>query len=205
MDLSETISALQPGEMKTIISATVEKPKRDLQLLPLVYHPSPILNEECFEIPAVTEDIVWLAKDMLFTMMKRHGVGLAAPQVGHSLRLFVVDVGWVRGIEHSDPKVFINPRVTPASPSQDRAPAEISSTEGCLSFPGTKATLPRYEVVHVHALGIDGRPFELYADELLGRVVQHENDHLNGVTIHPHLGRMQRQELRKGLEKARRG
>lgn len=195
---------LSPLELRVRDRLRQEREGRAPKRLNIVYFPNSGLFQVCAEVAEVTEDITWLAKDMLFTMIQRNGVGLAAPQVGHHIRLFVVDIKWARNIRESDPHVFINPVVTPVS-EVDADPVKATGQEGCLSFPGASVEVPRYAAVHVRALNLDGKPFEMYADGFLARVIQHESDHLNGVTIAPLLGRLQRQAVQKSVKKALRG
>ena len=105
----------------------------------------------------------------MFTAMKHdHGIGLAAPQVGLSKRIFVVD------IEGDKPRVFINPEIVETS-------LEMSDyEEGCLSFPGLYFNVKRPESLRIQAWNEKGRPFTIEADGLLARVILHENDHLDG-------------------------
>ena len=183
-------------ELRELEKLAVEK-VRPPHALPLSYFPSAILNQVCSEtLTEITEEVEHLVKDMFFTMLTYKGIGLAAPQVGRNLRLFVVDVAWTQGIKYADPLVFINPVVVPMGS------LSIEGPEGCLSFPGAKVTVTRHEKIHVQALGLDGKPFEMEATDLLARVIQHEYDHLDGVTINPHLSPMQRNLLRKGLKRA---
>jgi peptide deformylase len=111
-----------------------------------------------------------LIDDMFETMYDAPGIGLAAPQVNVSKRLFVVDLQ----LEGHEPLVVVNPKFTVAE-------GEIDSVEGCLSVPGMIGNLTRYE--HVVCTGLDrtGRKIELDGTELFGRCLQHEMDHLDGV------------------------
>ena len=106
-------------------------------------------------------------------MYHANGVGLAAPQVGENLRIFVIDVSDPSG--PINPLVFVNPKIIKKS-------GAISSYEGCLSFPKAYTTVRRYANVMVKALDINGRPFvkEAKDGELLARAIQHEFDHLDG-------------------------
>jgi peptide deformylase len=97
-------------------------------------------------------------------------------------------------VKHANPYVFINPAIITVGSG------EVESQEGCLSFPNTSAKVRRSESVIVRATDLDGGPVELECHGLMARAVQHENDHLNGVTINPHLGKIARNELRKGLK-----
>ena len=138
-----------------------------MSILKIIEYGDPILREPSKEVSKVSKKIKTLAADLLDTMYKANGVGLAAPQVGINLRLFVIDV--------SDPKGPINPKIIKKS-------GAINSYEGCLSFPQAYTDVRRYANVMVKALDINGRPFvkEAKNGELLARAIQHEFDHLDG-------------------------
>ncbi|MBU1080872.1 MAG: peptide deformylase [Spirochaetes bacterium] len=109
---------------------------------------------------------------MFGLMRKNHGVGLAAPQVGYSLRVFVTDV------PGDKPRVFVNPEII----GFDHHYTELSE-EGCLSFPGLFVPIRRPTGVFIRALDKKGRPFSLDAAGLLARCIQHEYEHLDGIVI----------------------
>lgn len=134
----------------------------------------PVLREEATEVEEITDEVRKLVQDMFETMYHAEGVGLAAPQIGISKRIFVVDV---RDEEDSvgGRYALINPEIVAFSKEVER------STEGCLSIPGLEEVVERPSAVRVKALDVDGNPIEVEGDELLGRALQHEFDHLNGV------------------------
>ncbi len=136
--------------------------------LPLRLFGDQVLRRVAGEVTNIDGDLVELAERMLVTMDEANGVGLAAPQVGRSVRMFVHALG------EQAPAVLINPEIAASS-------GEWTYSEGCLSIPGLYFDLVRPGTVHVRATGIDGRDLEIEADELLGRVIQHELDHLDGV------------------------
>ena len=125
-----------------------------------------ILRVETTPVVAITDELRQLARDMFETMHAAKGIGLAAPQVGRRERLAVVDVG-------DNPLVIINPEVMHA---EGKAKAE----EGCLSIPDIYGDVERPTIVRVRAVDLDERPFEIAADELFARCLQHEIDHLHG-------------------------
>lgn len=127
----------------------------------------PILREETKPVAEVTEDLRVLAKNMFATMYLAKGIGLAAPQVGRSERLAVVDVD-------DNPLVIINPEVV--FNSNDKEKGE----EGCLSIPDVYGDVERPAKVRVRATGLDGQEFEIEAEGLFARCLQHEIDHLHG-------------------------
>ena len=144
-----------------------------MSILKIVEYGDPVLREPCKEVHKISKKIKTLVTDMLDTMYKANGVGLAAPQVGESLRIFVIDVSDPKG--PVDPMVFINPKIIKKS-------GAVNSYEGCLSFPQAYTDVRRYANVMVKALDISGRPFikEAKNGELLARAIQHEFDHLDG-------------------------
>ena len=132
------------------------------------------LRERSKEVTKVSKKIQDLVQDMLDTMYSANGVGLAAPQIGINLRIFVIDVSAEN--EPMNPRVFINPKIIKKSGS-------VCSQEGCLSFPEVYTEVKRAEYVMVKAIDLKGRSFVLEAGEgtLLARAIQHEFDHLEGV------------------------
>ena len=147
-------------------------------LLKIYYYGHPILRKRCEPVTEITDEIRKLAQDMIETMDKNDGIGLAAPQVGHSIRMFVLrnyvfteDGQWTV----SEPKVYINPKLS--SPGEEKA----IDTEGCLSLPGLRLQVERPDKITVEAMALDGT---IFVEELEGynaRVRMHENDHINGV------------------------
>ena len=128
-----------------------------------------VLRKKAEPVAEVNDEIRQLAEDMFETMIEADGVGLAAPQVGKSIRMFVV-------IADDDVRrVFINPQIIKTS--QETGEYD----EGCLSIPQVYETIVRPLAVTVQALNEKGKPFTLDADGLLARVIQHEYDHLDGI------------------------
>jgi peptide deformylase len=127
----------------------------------------PILREETTPVEQVTDELRLLARNMFETMYLAKGIGLAAPQVGRSERLTVIDVD-------DNPLVVINPEIVHVSAAKAKA------EEGCLSIPDVYGDVERPAVVRVRATNLEGKPFELEATELLARCFQHEIDHLHG-------------------------
>jgi len=127
----------------------------------------PILREETSPVEQITDALRTLAKDMFDTMYLAKGIGLAAPQVGRSERLAVIDV-------NDKAFVIINPEIIELDSKTAKA------EEGCLSIPDVYGDVERPVRVRVRALDLEGKPFEVEADELLARCLQHEIDHLHG-------------------------
>lgn len=149
------------------------------------------LRQPSKEVHKVSQKIKNLVQDMLDTMYSQNGVGLAAPQIGENLRIFVIDVSSVN--EPLNPMVFINPKIIKKS-------GACISHEGCLSFPEAYTDVKRYENVMVKALDTNGRSFVMEAKEgsLLARAIQHEFDHLDGVLFIDHsINRFEAEEVLK--------
>jgi peptide deformylase len=147
-------------------------------LLKIYYYGHPILRKRCEPVKEITDEIRKLAHDMIETMDKNDGVGLAAPQVGHSIRMFVLRNYIFTEEGHwtlSEPKVYINPKLS--------HPSEYftSDTEGCLSLPGIRLHVSRPDKIVIEAMDLDGKTFKEELDGYNARVRMHENDHINGV------------------------
>ncbi len=134
-----------------------------------------------------------LIDDMAETMYAAPGVGLAAPQIGVSQRLFIVDVA-VGDDESSDLRVFINPEIVDTD-------GITSFEEGCLSFPGIREEIERAAQVTVRALDRHGQPFEVEADGLLAVAIQHENDHLEGKLMVDRMSILKRRMVHRAMTK----
>jgi len=128
----------------------------------------PILREKAAEVKKITPNIIKLLENMKDTLYDAKGVGLAAPQIGVSKRVVVIDVG--EGIIE-----LINPEIIWYSDELE------NDLEGCLSIPGKQGEVERYCKVTVKALNRDGEPIEITGEGLLARALQHEIDHLYGV------------------------
>lgn len=148
-------------------------------------------------MPAITDDIVKLAEDMLATMYDAPGVGLAAPQVGVLTRMFVMDCVKEEGAEPR-PMVLINPEIT--SHSEETETYE----EGCLSIPEHYAPITRPAQVRMRWLGLDGETHEETFEGLWATCAQHELDHLDGKLFIDHLGPIKRQMITRKMEKLKR-
>lgn len=149
--------------------------------LPIRIYGDPVLRAHCGEVTEITEEIRALVRDMIETMDVDHrGIGLAAPQVGHPLRLFVLR-NYIQDEQGktmlSAPQVFINPKLS--SPGKN----ELVMEEGCLSIPGVRVDVKRPDRITVDAIGLDGKPFHEEVEGINARVRMHENDHINGTLI----------------------
>jgi peptide deformylase len=131
----------------------------------------PVLRRPAADVTDIDGTVADLVDTMFRTMYDAPGIGLAAPQVGVQRRFFVYDIN-----DGTGPSVLINPRIVEAT-------GEWEYEEGCLSLPGLAFELVRPKIVTVEALDLDGNPVTIEGDELLGRLFQHEIDHLDGVLM----------------------
>ncbi len=153
----------------------------------------PVLEEPAqpvtdFDSPELRD----LIADMWETMYAAKGVGLAAPQVGLSKRISVIDISV--GEDESQKVVIINPEITSSEGKQ-------IGEEGCLSIPGFREPVARAQKVTVRAQNEKGEPIELSGEELLARALQHEIDHLNGILFIRHLSTLKRDIIRRKIKK----
>jgi peptide deformylase len=179
-------------------------------ILPIYAYGQPVLRERAAEVEGDGPELQRLIDDMVETMHAASGVGLAAPQVGRSLRLFVADLSpyaddlaeehggevpdWARG-----PLVFINPELEPDDAD------DVDAEEGCLSIPDLRETVWRPDALRVRFLDRHFAPQEMRAEGQLARVVQHEADHLDGVLYLDYLSPLRRKLLQRRLRAIARG
>ena len=160
-----------------------------MALLRVLHFPDPALRVKAVKVDRFDKSLAQLADNMLETMYNEGGIGLAATQVGIAKRVVVMDLSE----ERNDPRVFINPEVTPVGEScRDFA-------EACLSVPGESAEISRPENVLIRYRDLQGEPHEANASELLAVCIQHECDHLDGKLFIDYLTLLQRQRIRKKL------
>jgi peptide deformylase len=145
----------------------------------IVKYGVPSLREKSKEVHKISKKIQILVEDLYDTLYAANGVGLAAPQIGENLRVFVIDTGTDQ--KSMNPITFINPKIL-------KKEGAVNSYEGCLSFPDAYTNVKRSRYVKVKALDIKGRPFIMEADEgsLMARAIQHEFDHLDGILFIDH-------------------
>ncbi len=164
-----------------------------MAILPILHYPDPRLRQRAEPVTTFDTALRQLVDDMAETMYSAPGVGLAAPQVGVSRRLFLVDIA--DEDEPSDLHVFINPVIVARN-------GEATGPEGCLSFPGMNEDVARAKSITVRAQRVDGSAFSLDATELLAVAIQHELDHLEGVLMIDRLGALRkRMAMRKFSKK----
>jgi len=165
-------------------------------LLPIVVYGHPILRKIAEDIPADFPDLDKFLKDMFQTMDEADGVGLAAPQVGKSIRVFVVDGN---AFAEADPecagfrKAFINAHII------DRSGEEISRNEGCLSIPGIHEDVKRQDKIRIAYRDENGEEKEEEYEGIKAWIIQHEYDHLEGILFTDHLSSLKKRLLRNKL------
>ena len=163
---------------------------------PIRIYGDPVLRVRAAEVSAFDESLRALVQDLYDTMKAYNGLGLAAPQVGVSQRIFVVEVPI--DDERRDRFAVVNPQL-------DMKDGKETSEEGCLSMPGINEDVVRATELRMRGFDEHGKPFERRVDGLLARAVQHETDHLDGVLFTDRLSPLKRQFLRHALECLARG
>ncbi len=161
----------------------------DLSTLTIIHYPDPRLEETATEIEEVDDSVRLLAEEMLKLMFTSSGVGLAAPQVGVAVRLFVASPT----VQADDRRVYINPRIVSADGWQE-------GEEGCLSMPDVTCRLKRRAVVTIEATNLAGKIFQEIVDGLAARIVQHEIDHLDGRLLIDRMGTVAKLANRRTLK-----
>jgi peptide deformylase len=165
------------------------RPVDALDALRIVKLGGEILRQKAVPVTSFGPDLEAAAMRMIATLEKAAGLGLAAPQVGIGKRFFVVHV------KTESPLVLVNPSIIETSAET------VVYQEGCLSLPGVSADVVRSEKIKVQAFNINGRPFILECGGILARVIQHENDHLDGILFYDHLSEVKQKRLLEKYEK----
>lgn len=178
--------------------------------LPIVVYGDTILRTQALQVEQITDAIKYLATEMLETMHAINALGLAAPQIGKSLAMFTINgPSAYEDDEHDDEEdvardevyddlVILNPVISNCSGSE-------SMEEGCLSIPGIRLDITRPTELDLAYTNLQGERVSLHATGLLATVIQHENDHLNGVMIVDHIGPLRKQMIKKQLKKIESG
>jgi len=182
---SEPTSVAKPA-------TTAEAPAR--KIYPIVKYGDPVLEKPGATVKKFDAELEQLAEDMFASMYAAQGVGLAAPQVGKSIRLTVVDVS--NGKNPEAKIVLVNPELI-------HAEGEVREEEGCLSIPGFRGYVVRPQFVTVRAQNLKGETFEIRGENLLARAFCHEIDHLNGVLFLQHLSMLKRDLIKRKIKKLR--
>jgi peptide deformylase len=158
----------------------------------ILRYPDKRLRNKAEPVGVVDDAVRQLCDDMAETMYAAPGVGLAAPQIGVSKRIFVIDIA--NEGEPSQLRTFINPEIVARE-------GEAVWEEGCLSFPGIHEEIERAAKVTVRALDLQGNTFELHAEGLLAIAVQHENDHLDGALMVDRVSLLKRRMIDREMRK----
>ena len=164
----------------------------DIEKCQLTHYPADVLAGPAAPVEEIDDNIRRLVEKMIDVMFRNKGVGLAAPQIGVPLRLFIISLDGDR----ETVKVYVNPTVTPTGDLD-------TLDEGCLSVPNVYTKIRRYKQCKVTATGLDGNEFTEEAQGLYARALQHENDHINGVTIVSRMGQAAKIAHRRQLKKLR--
>ncbi len=144
----------------------------------IVTYPDSSLNARCVECELGDKTLAKLVKEMTKMMYDNNGCGIAAPQVGDNRRLCIIDTDYdIEDASTRDPIVLINPEIFEVSGD------EVEESEGCLSCPGVSVPIWRKPSVKVRFYDLEGEMWEMEGDGLLGRCIQHEIDHLDGITL----------------------
>jgi peptide deformylase len=165
--------------------------------IPIRIIPDPVLREKAQPVASVDKRVAGFMDDMLESMYKGHGIGLAANQVGALERVIAIDVSEERN--GSKALLMANPEIIWRDPEET-----FTYNEGCLSIPEQFADVTRPKRIRLTYLDQRGKTQELEAEDLLSQCIQHEIDHLNGVLFIDYLSKLKRDMITKRVEKARR-
>jgi peptide deformylase len=195
--------------MKTSPNPDLKDALNHGEKLKVFTYPAPVLKQIAKPVETFDDSLFQLCFNMLHTMYHAPGIGLAAPQVGQSLRIFVMDIDFERDeIEHADgsvsyeyknlnPQIFINPVLS-------KHVGELLFEEGCLSVPGVYEKVKRAEKITVNFQDLSGNHHEIVASDVFSVCLQHENDHLDGIVFLERLSLFKRNFLTKKFLKNKR-
>ena len=181
---------------KATVAAPLEVPQSPpaapRKIYPIVKYGDPILEKPGAPVTTFDSQLEELAEDMFASMYAAQGIGLAAPQIGRSLRFAVVDV---TGGKNPEAKIVL------ANPEIIHSEGEVREEEGCLSIPGFRGYVIRPQFVTVKAQNVKGEWFEIRGENMLARAFCHEIDHLNGILFLQHLGMLKRDLIKRKIKK----
>jgi len=181
---SEVAASPAPASVETAVPAR--------KIYPIVKYGDPILEKPTAPVKKFDAELEELTEDMFASMYAAQGVGLAAPQIGKSMRLTVVDV---TGGKNPEAKIVL------ANPEIIHAEGEVREEEGCLSIPGFRGYVMRPQFVTIRAQNAKGESFEIRGENLLARAFCHEIDHLNGILFLQHLSMLKRDLIKRKIKK----
>ena len=166
--------------------------------LKLKYYNDPILRKQCAPVETITQEVRELAQHLISSVLEYDGAGLVAPQVGYSVRMFVIryshevdSEGWPK---LCPPTLYINPTISVLGKEKE------VQTEGCLSIPNLTAQVERPTAISVEAMDLNGALFSEEARGWRARVILHENDHLNGTLFIDRIDAAQKKKVKRSLE-----
>ena len=151
-----------------------------------------VLKQKAREVQNINDEVAELVEQMRLTMYEANGIGLAAPQVGQSIRLALVDV--TQGEEKDEFMVLINPEIIESEGSE-------TGDEGCLSIPGITTQVSRSTHIKIKAFDLNGKEIRREFEDYKARVIQHEIDHLGGILIVDRVSSLKRQILKREIKK----
>jgi peptide deformylase len=161
-------------------------------IYPIVKFGDPVLEKPAAPVTVFDEELKKLVADMFESMYEAHGVGLAAPQIGISKRVAVIDISFK---EDPDAKLVL------ANPEIIRTEGKVSQNEGCLSIPEFREPVSRARKVTIRAQDVNGEWYEKTGEDLLARAFLHETDHLNGKLYISHLSALKRDLMKRKIRK----
>ena len=161
-------------------------------IYPIVKYGDPVLEKPAEAITEFKDELQKLVDDMFESMYAAHGVGLAAPQIGISKRIVVIDINFKE--DPKDKLVLVNPEII-------RMEGRQRGSEGCLSLPEFREDVTRPNVVTVRAQDLRGKWFETTGEELLARALMHETEHLQGKLYISHVSRLKRDMIKRKIKK----
>jgi peptide deformylase len=171
-------------------------------IYPIVVYGSPVLRKKTLQVGPEYPNFKQFVADMFETMEKSDGIGLAAPQVGKSIRIFVIDASALSD-EHPElegfRKAFINPKII------ERSGEIVTYNEGCLSLPTIREDLQRPSVIRISYFDEDFNSHEESYEGIICRIIQHEYDHLDGILLIDHLNPLKRKMLEGKLKAISKG
>jgi len=190
--MPDKLTSSEPASAE--VTGTQQATSAARKIYPIVKYGDAILEKPGAPVKKFDAELEQLAEDMFASMYAAQGVGLAAPQIGKSLRIAVVDV---TGGKNPEAKIVL------ANPEIVHAEGEVREEEGCLSIPGFRGYVLRPQFVTIKAQNAKGETFEIRGENLLARAFCHEIDHLNGILFLQHLSMLKRDLIKRKIKKLR--
>lgn len=174
-----------------------------MAILPVITYPSPVLRQKCRDVKEFGNWLEELVLNMFETMGLEHGIGLAAPQIGEGLNLFVMNVPRRDPLDPENQQKIIHNKICMVNPKVIQAEGQIIYEEGCLSCPELIVSVERSKDIVVQSLSVQGEPQQHSLTELEAVCTQHEMDHLKGILLVDKLSRLKREMYSKDLIRAK--